>query len=254
MLHRMLPVALVAALITACGATGVPAPGSRTAAQVAASAANVSGTAAIAAFEKKPSLGLVKKPAPIRVDPIMDPPPGLPESLVKIQGLATAGLAEAEKKENWNERFACTDAALQKVDAVKLTTHGLNNVPAKVGLQAARGYGYMGMHPTHENRFKVQAVTLGYMNKAGEEMLLAKGSPLFTMSADMLEVTTGWDQGFRVGISVLTTLKENYKDREISKACQAILDKAVAAPSKEEAYVSMVTGLRELARKLVPTK
>lgn len=251
MLHRLVPVALVAAFIAGCGSQGVSTMSPRSAGQLAAaSAKHMTGTEALAAFEKKPSLGLEKKPAPIRVEPIMDPQPGLPESLVKIQGLAAAGLADAEKKENWNERFACTDGALMKIDAVKLSTHGLNNVPAKVGIYAVRGYGYMGMHPTHENRFKVQTVVLSYVGKAGEEQVLAKGAPLFTMGADMLEITTGWDQGFRVGISVLTTLKENYKDREISKACQAILDKACAAPSKEEAYASMVTGLRDLARKI----
>lgn len=253
MLHRMIPVALTAVLLAGCGASGVPAMGPRTAAaKLGASAAQASGTAALAAFEQKPSLGLTKRPAPIRVEPILDPAPGTPESIIKIQGFATSGLAEAEKKENWNDRYACTDGALQKIDAVKLATHGLNNVPAKVGLLAARGYGYMGMHPTHENRYKVQAVTLAYLTRTGEEMLLAKGSPIFTMSADMLEATTGWDQGFRVGISVLTTLKENYKDREISKTCQAILEKSVAAPTKEEAYTTMVTGLRELARKSKP--
>lgn len=249
MLHRLVPVALAAALLAGCGSQGAPTAGPRAAAQVAAHATNVTGAQALAAFEKKPSLGLVKQAAPIRVEPIMDPAPGLPESIVKIQGLATAGLAEADKKETWNDRYACTDGALQKIDAVKLGS-GLNNVPAKVGILAARGYGYMGMHPTHENRYKVQGVVLAYLTRTGEELMLAKGSPLFTMSADMLEATTGWDQGFRVGISVLTTLKENYKDRQIAKACQAILDKSVAAPSKEEAYATMVGGLRDLARKV----
>ena len=248
MLHRLVPVALAAALIAGCGSQGAPTTAPRSASQLAVRATNVTGAEALAAFEKKPSLGLVKQAAPIRVEPIMDPQPGLPESIVKIQGLALAGLLDAESKENWNDRYACTDGALMKIDAVKLSA-GLNNVPAKVGIMAARGYGYMGMHPTHENRFRVQAVVLGYLTKTGEELLLAKGSPLFTMGADMLEGTTGWDQGFRVGISVLTCLKENYKDRQIAKACQAILDKAVAAPSKEEAYTTMVTGLRDLARK-----
>lgn len=247
---RILPPVLIAALLAGCGIAAAPHAGPRAAAPFEAAGARSFGTAALAAFEKKPALGLVKPAAPIRVEPILDPAQELPESLVKIQSLAAAGLADAEKKENWNERWSCTDNALVKIDAVKLTTHGLTNVPAKVGLYAARGYGYMGQHPTHENRFKVQAVTLAYLNRTGEELSLAKGSSLFTMGADMLEATTGWDQGFRVGISVLTTLKETYKDREISKSCQAILDKAVQAPTKEEAYTAMVTGLRDLARKI----
>ena len=253
MSHRILPFALITALLAGChapGTAGAPPAGSRAAGSLAAASAQAFGTAAIAAFDQKPSLGLTKRPTPLRTALFALPAAELPASLIKIQGFAATGLAEADKKDNWNERWGCTDGALVKIDAVKLSGHGLNNVPAKLGYLAARGYGYMGLHPTHENRYKVQAVTLGFLSQAGQETLLAKGAPIFTLSAEMLEVTTGWDQGFRVGISVLTALKENYKDRETSKTCQAILDKSVGAPSKEEAYATMVSGLRDLSKKV----
>jgi hypothetical protein len=189
--------------------------------------------------------------APLKLVPSLTPDPTgtLPDSIMKIQNFAVSGLAYAEKKETWNDRWICTDDALTKIDAVKLRGSGMNNVPAKVGLYAARGYGYLGQHPTHENRYKIQAVTLHYLHHNDAEASLAKGSPIFTMSADMLEATTGWDQGFRVGLSVLLTLKDNYKDRDVSKACTAILDKATNAASKEESYTAMVAGLEQLSKR-----
>jgi hypothetical protein len=253
MSHRLLPLVFASALVAGCGAVGAPSGAPRAASQAAAlgAGAHVTGTQALAAFERMPSLGRPKpQAAPITIPPVMDPRPFAPDSILKIQNLAQAGLVEADKKENWNDRYGCTDAALKTIDGVKLATHGLNNVPAKVGICGAKAYGYIGLPPTHENRYKVQAVTLSFLRQAGEEAVLAKGSPIFTMAADMLEATTGWDQGFRVGISVLSTLKENYKDREISKQCQAILDRSVSADTKEEAYGLMVTGLREIAQKL----
>ena len=79
---RILPPLLVAVMLTACGTTGAPTAGPRAATGLAAAGAHVSGTAALKAFERMPSLGLEKKAAPIRFEPIMDPAPGLPESLV----------------------------------------------------------------------------------------------------------------------------------------------------------------------------
>lgn len=253
MSQRLIPTLVAAALLAGCGVGGgqAAAPRVQNSLAQAQAASTAFGTQALQAFEAKPSRGLKKTAAPIGIDPILDPQPrvDLPESIMKIQNLAVLGLTEADTKETWNDRWMCSDAALSKIDAVKLAANGVNNVPAKVGLYAARGYGYLGQHPTHENRFKIQAVTLNYLRNNDAESSLAKGSPIFTMSADMLESTTGWDQGFRVGLSVLLTLKDNYKDKEVAKACKGILDKATNAASKEESYQEMVTGLRVLSKR-----
>jgi hypothetical protein len=171
-----------------------------------------------------------------------------PLAVVKIQGLAAQGLDAANALATWDDRYKASNHALLEIDAVQLEDKALNNLPAKIGVLAANGYGYLGLHPTAENKFKVQAVALAFLKANTSEAALARGGAVFTMGADMVAATTGFDQGCRVGISVLAGLRDNYKDKAVSQKADALLKTALKSPDKPTTYQVMLDGLKQLGQ------
>ncbi|MDB5097821.1 MAG: hypothetical protein JWM80_2242 [Cyanobacteria bacterium RYN_339] len=173
-----------------------------------------------------------------------------PLAVVKIQSLASQGLEAANAQATWELRYAASNHALLDIDAVQLDDHALNNLPAKIGVLAANGYGYMGFHPTDENKFKIQAVALQFLKANQSESALSKGGAIFTMGAQMVAATTGFDQGCRVGISVLAGLRDNYKDAEVSKKAGDLLKLALKSQDKPTTYQVILDGLKQLGQSI----
>jgi hypothetical protein len=172
---------------------------------------------------------------------------GVPLSIVKIQNMAGQGLTNSSVQSTWDLKFRASNYALQQIDIVQLETAGLNNVATKLGLMAVNGYGYVGFHPTDENKYKLQVVVLQFLKDNQTENSLALGGRLFSMGAAMIESTTAYDQGCRVGISVLTVLRDYYKNKEMSKKAGDLLKKALASPDKPTVYHTMLEGLKDLS-------
>ncbi|MEB3330433.1 MAG: hypothetical protein VKQ33_14505 [Candidatus Sericytochromatia bacterium] len=211
-------------------------------------AADEAGTRLLAAFERLPSTGAPK--APGAGSPGLEPPPQpLPAHILKMRQVSSLALAEADTQETFAARFAVTDRALAHIDAIKLTGFGKRNVPVLLGRLAARGHGYMGLPPTPETRYLVQVPVLEFLRAASAEASLSAGSPLFKLGATMVDATTTHDQGFRVGISVLSVLEAHYAQRELRKACRALAEQSVRAPSREAACGVIRDGLLELGRR-----
>jgi hypothetical protein len=207
------------------------------------------GTRALAAFERLPSTG-ARKGRVLGRSHLEEPPsPPLPAHLLKMRHISSLALADAGTQETFPQRFAITDKALEQIADIKLTGFGKRNVPVLLGRLAARGYGYMGTAPTHETRYAVQVPVLEFLRATSAEASLTAGSPLFNLAAGMVDATTTFDQGFRVGISVLSVLEERYEDREFRKACRTLLEKSVLAPNRETACTVVMTGLLELGRR-----
>jgi hypothetical protein len=173
-----------------------------------------------------------------------------PLAVVKIQGLAAKGLDAANALNDWDDRYKASNHALLEIDAVQLEDHGAANLPAKLGVLAANGYGYLGFHPTAENKFKVQAVTLEYLKSTTSEAALSKGGALFLLGAQMVGTTTEVDQGCRVGISVLTALRDFYKDKDISQKAGDLLKLALKSKDKPTTYQVMLDGLKQLGQSI----
>ncbi|MEB3220636.1 MAG: hypothetical protein VKS61_01020 [Candidatus Sericytochromatia bacterium] len=240
---------LAFALTVAGCATTPTAPRAAASTPLAASASvTAAGTRALAAFERLPSTG-ARKVAALAKDPGEPPSQGVPAHLLKMRHLSSLALADAGAEETFPQRYAVTDKALDQIADIKLTGFGKRNVPVLLGRLAARGYGYMGTPPTHETRYLVQVPVLEFLRATSAEASLTAGSPLFNLAAAMVDATTSFDQGFRVGISVLSVLEERYEDRELRKACHALLEKAVKAPNREAACGVILDGLRELGRR-----
>ncbi|MEB3197998.1 MAG: hypothetical protein VKP62_12425 [Candidatus Sericytochromatia bacterium] len=237
-------------LLAGCAA---PAPSTGTAqraASLAPQAADTAfGTRILAAFERLPD-SRRSKAATASVQ-ARDGDPGVATIVVtRMKGAAVTAIQDAQTQTSWEARWKATDLGLQSIRDMKLSGFGKRNVPALMGLHAARGYGYIGLHPTTENRYRVQVATLEYLSRLDGEASLTIGSPLFTLGAATLEATTSWDQGLRVGISVLSVLGEYYQDRPMRKSCQALLEHAARQGNKEDAYLAIRDGLHEMARRL----
>lgn len=217
-------------------------------AQNAQAAQMAFGTRILQAFERLPAGKNPKAPVqPLAT--LQQDPPEMPAVIVKIKAIAAAALSDSAAQTTWPMRWKMTDDGLQHVQDVKLTGFGKRNVPAIMGLLSARGYGYMGAHPTHENRYLTQVHVLRYLSNSSEEAHLTAGSPLFNLGGAMLDATTNHDQGLRVGISVLTVLGEYYQDKELRKQCQTLLETAAKQKDKELAYATLRSGLSDLARR-----
>lgn len=173
-----------------------------------------------------------------------------PLAVVKIQGLAAKGLDAANALGTWDERYKASNHALLEIDAVQLEDHAAANLPAKLGVLAANGYGYLGFHPTDENKFKIQAVTLEYLKSTTSEAALSKGGALFLLGSQMVASTTEIDQGCRVGISVLTALRDYYKDKDISQKAGDLLKLALKSKDKPTTYQVMLDGLKQLGQSI----
>lgn len=173
-----------------------------------------------------------------------------PLAVLKIQSMALQGLQAAHAQTTWAERAKASQHALEAIDAVPLDDLALNNLAAKLGLLVSKGYGYIGFHPTSENAFKAQEVVLEFLHSSDDELAFSRGGGLFTMAAEMITATTDYDQGCRVGISVLAGLKDFYKDPVVAQKASVVLKNAVAQHTKPAAYKSMVEGLQDLSNSI----
>lgn len=252
MFRPLIPLAL-ALTLAGCGTTATPAslaarPGALTVAGGTANAeALQAGTRALDAFARKPDGG--RKVPQLRALEEPAPGPQLPDSILKMRQLSATALTEAGSASDYKARWGVTDSALDQIATIKLAGFGKRNVPVLLGRLAARGYGYIGAHPTYETRYLSQVPVLEFLRASADEATLTAGSPLFALGAAMIDAATTWDQGLRVGITVLTVLEENTAERDVRKACKALLEKAVKQPTKELACRTMVDGLMELARR-----
>jgi hypothetical protein len=238
----------IALTLAGCGNTPASPRAAVPGSALTASASTQAGTRLLAAFERLPSTG-ARKVSVLGKEPVEPPSQSLPAHLLKMRHLSSLALADAGAQETFPQRFAVTDKALDAIADIKLTGFGKRNVPVLLGRMAARGYGYMGTAPTHETRYMVQVPVLEFLRATSAEANLTAGSPLFNLAASMVDATATFDQGFRVGISVLTVLEERYEDRELRKACRTLLEKSVQAPNREAACGVIMNGLLELGRR-----
>lgn len=250
-MKKFFALVMLAALGTACAQTSPMAP-TLASRGLAAQSSRVTdpafGTRILQAFERLPA----GKHSKASVRPLIleqQIPPEMPAVIVKIKAIAASALTDSATQATWPMRWKMTDEGLQRVQDVKLTGFGKRNVPAIMGLFSARGYGYMGAHPTHENRYHIQVPVLHYLSNSSEEAHLTAGSPLFNLGGAMLDATTNHDQGLRVGISVLAVLGEYYQNRELRKQCRTLLETAAKQKDKELAYQTLRGGLNDLARR-----
>lgn len=253
MKHAAFPVFL-AVLLAGCGSSWPQGAGSSNQRGPALSASSTEtsfGTRILKTFEALPAGRTPKRVLSLTGQfPPPSVPGEMPLTIVKIKAIAVSVISEAESQNTWATRWKATDDGLLRVQEVKLKGFGTRNIPALMGLLGARGYGYMGTHPTHENRYRTQVQVLRYLSTSSEEAHLTAGSPLFTLGGDMLDATTDHDQGLRVGISILSVLGEHYKDREMRKQCQSLLEHAAKQKDKAQAYNALRSGLSDLARRI----
>lgn len=232
-----------AAAMSGCARAQVPvAP----AAVVAASAA----AAEAALLRRLEALPVGAGVKPVRPTTVLAPGatrPETPVAMEKIRSLAKAALDEAEAKPTWQTKWEATHAALGQIDAVPLVDRKLANLAAKLGLRSALGVGYLGSKPLPEDRYKIQVEVLTYAAGSETEVALAVGSPIADLCVRMMEVTTGFDGGFRVGLSMLFTLRDHYKEPKVKAAVEALLNQVKGCESKEEGYHLILKGLRDLA-------
>jgi hypothetical protein len=171
-----------------------------------------------------------------------------PADVTKIRTLASDGLAAAASATDWDTRFAATLHALMGINEVPLQDQKLSDLASRMGILAANGYGYFGFHPPAEDKYKLQAVVLQYLAANQTESTLCQGTPIFTLAASMVSGATGYDQSCKIGISVLTCIRDYYKDANISHAADAILKKALQAADKATCNQVMLDGLKQLGQ------
>lgn len=169
-----------------------------------------------------------------------------PASLTKIRSLAAQALAAAAAQTDWDARATTTNQALQQIQQVPLADASLTNLAAHLATIAVSGYGYIGFKPSAESRYKVQAVALQALQSEETEASLAKGAQIFTLSAQMAGAATDYNDGVKVGISLLMGIRDFYKDSTISHAASAALDKAHRAADKPTCYQLLVDGLKQI--------
>lgn len=215
-------------------------------------AASVDPSAVLARFDALPAGPNAKAVRPVSGQPLRILPirGDEPVGITKIKDLAKVALELSATKPNWQERWDVTHGALGQIDAVPLADRKMANLASKLGLNAALGVGYIGVKPIHEDRYKIQVEVLTYVVATDTESALAVGSPIAEMAVRMMEVTSGYDGGFRVGLSMLLTLRDHYKEPKVKAAVEALLAKVKTCANKEEGYGTMLKGLRELALSL----
>lgn len=212
-----------------------------------ASASAASEAAWLRRLEALPVGGGVKALRPSSPVVVAPARPETPVAMEKIKGLAKAALDEAAAKPTWQTKWEATHAALGQIDAVPLVDRKLANLAAKLGLRSALGVGYLGAKPLPEDRYKIQVEVLAYVAGSESEAALAVGSPIAELCVRMMEVTSGFDGGFRVGLSMLFTLRDHYKEPKVKAAVEALLEKVKPCETKEEGYRIIFKGLQELA-------
>lgn len=213
-------------------------------------AASVDPSAIVARFDRLPVGATPKAVRPLAQAVAAPSRPDTPVTLEKIRVLAKGALDEAMAKPNWQAKWEVTHSAVGQIDMVQFADRKLVNLASKLGLNAALGVGYLGVKPTHEDRYKIQVEVLTYVMGTETEQALATGSPIADLAVRMMEVTTGYDGGFRVGLSMLLTLRDHYKEPKVKAAVEGLLAKVKQCASKEEGYQTMLKGLRELSLSL----
>jgi hypothetical protein len=168
--------------------------------------------------------------------------------VAKIRTMASDGLSTAASGSDWDARYTATNHALLGINEVPLQNQAISDIASRMGILAANGYGYFGFHPPAEDKYKLQVVALQYLAANQAEATLSKGTPIFTMAAAMVSGATGYDQGCKIGISVLTCIRDYYKDANISHTADAVLKKALQAPDKATCNQIMLDGLKQLGQ------
>lgn len=168
--------------------------------------------------------------------------------LAQIRQLATAGMQAADAQPDWDNRFLATNHALGQIGDVKLDGDTPTNLVARLGLLSASGYGYIGFHPQAESKYKVQLVVLQYLAASQSENTLAKGAGIFTMADGMLRAAVGYSDGVKVGISVLTGIRDYYADKSVSQSAAKVLQTAHAASDLPGCFQAMLDGIDALGK------